>query len=61
MVYEKNIPLYIQVKNDIYNRIITNEYGEMLPTEKELIETYKVSRVTLRKALEKLEKDKIII
>ena len=61
MVYEKNIPLYIQVKNDIYNRIITNEYGEMLPTEKELIETYKVSRVTLRKALEKLEKEKIII
>lgn len=61
MEYEKNIPLYIQVKNDIYERIKNNEYGDMLPSEKELISLYNVSRVTLRKALEKLEEEDIII
>ena len=61
MVYQNNIPLYIQVKNDIYRKIENREYDNMLPSEKELISIYDVSRVTLRKALEELEKEDIII
>lgn len=61
MDFEKNVPLYVQVKDDIYQKIEKNEYGNMLPSEKELIATYKVSRVTLRKALEELEKEQLII
>ena len=61
MVYQNNIPLYIQVKNDIYRKIENREYDNMLPSEKELISVYDVSRVTLRKALEELEKEDIII
>lgn len=61
MDYKKNIPLYIQVKNDIYDRIKNNEFSNMLPSEKELIDYYKVSRVTLRKALEELKDDDLIV
>ena len=48
MVYQNNIPLYIQVKNDIYRKIENREYDNMLPSEKELISVYDVSWVTLR-------------
>lgn len=61
MKYDKNIPLYIQVKEDIYNKIISMEYKDILPTEKELINIYKVSRVTLRGALKLLENEGYII
>lgn len=61
MEYKKNIPLYIQVKDDLYNKINNKEFDDMLPSENELCVIYNVSRVTLRKALEKLEKDKVII
>lgn len=60
MDYLKNKPLYLQVKEDIYNKIINNEFGDTLPSEKELIDLYKVSRVTLRGALGILEKDGVI-
>ena len=60
MEYQKNKPLYLQVKEDIYNKIINNEFGDSLPSEKELMDIYKVSRVTLRGSLGILEKEGII-
>ena len=56
MVFEANIPLYIQISNDILSKIEGGEFKNMLPSEMELVNLYNVSRVTIRKALEKLEK-----
>ena len=60
MVFEANIPLYIQISNDILSKIEEGEFKNMLPSEMELVNLYNVSRVTIRKALEKLEKEEII-
>ena len=52
MEFDKNIPLYLQVKEDIFRKIESCEYKDILPPEKELMSIYGVSRVTLRGALE---------
>lgn len=50
------MPLYLQVKELIKSTLIAREYknGEKLPTEMELCQQYKVSRITVRKAVEEL-------
>lgn len=47
------IPLYEQVLKDLKGKIISGVYkkGELLPSEKELIEEFGVSRITVRKTL----------
>lgn len=60
MEFNKNMPLYIQIKDDIYKKIETGEYADILPSEKELMKLYEVSRVTLRGALKLLEDEGII-
>lgn len=49
-------PLYYQVLTDIRNQVElgTLRPGDKLPSEKELMEHYHVSRVTIRKALQEL-------
>lgn len=58
-----SVPLYHQVRelilSDIHNGIVKN--GEKLPSEIILAQKYGVSRITIRKALEALETDKIVI
>lgn len=58
----KHIPMYIQIKKDLQKKIFDGVYSadEMLPSESELIKIYGVSRVTIRKALNELEKESII-
>lgn len=48
--------LYKQVMQDLRSRIDSDEFeiGDTLPTEKELIGQYSVSRITIRKAIEEL-------
>ncbi len=62
MDYLKDTALYFQVKEHIKQYIadhgLTAE--ERLPSEKDLMELYGVSRITLRRALEELEKDGLI-
>lgn len=52
---KKNIqnPLYEQVLKKIEGQIVSGVYrkGDLLPSEKELIESFGVSRITVRKAL----------
>ncbi len=48
MVFEANIPLYIQISNDILSKIEGGEFKNMLPSEMELVNLYNVSRVTNR-------------
>ena len=50
------LPLYYKVKEDIKKKIEENTYvvGSSLPTEKELIDIYHVSRTTIRQAADLL-------
>lgn len=54
--------LYMSLKNDIMHKIYLGLYkdGEIMSSERILAEQYNMSRVTVRKALELLEKDGII-
>ena len=56
------MPLYLQLKNMLRERI-RKEYtpGDLLPPENALVQQYKVSRITVRKAIEELEKEDILI
>lgn len=50
------IAQYKQIENDIFDKISTGYYkqNDMIPTELELSNTYKVSRVTVRRATDNL-------
>ena len=52
-------PLHIIIKNDIYKKIESGYYkiGEVIPTEMELADLYKVSRPTVRQAISSLTAD----
>lgn len=49
-------PLYLQIRQMLKNDIGQGKYkpDEQIPTEAELCETYNVSRITIRKAIEEL-------
>ncbi|MDJ0573222.1 MAG: GntR family transcriptional regulator [Pleurocapsa sp. MO_192.B19] len=53
---QKQIPLHIDISEQIYRRIIDGYYlpGDKLPSERELIEEWKVSRITIRRAIANL-------
>lgn len=55
-------PLYHQIYLDLVNRINSGEYSEnaYLPAERVLCETYHVSRSTIRRTLNELERSGII-
>ncbi|NLW15178.1 MAG: GntR family transcriptional regulator [Erysipelothrix sp.] len=57
-----SIPLYQVIIDDILNKIETGFYksGTMLPSENDLCKHYKVSRITSKRALNELEKLKVI-
>lgn len=52
-------PLYISIMENIKNSIITGVYpiNSLLPTETEFEKMFDVSKITIRKAIELLEKD----
>lgn len=56
------IPLYYQLENVLREKITSGVFqgGEQLPTEVELIEQYKVSRITVRQALSTLAEEGLI-
>lgn len=56
---ESPVPLYFQLKQVILDEIQKKHYpiGSMLPTEKELIEMYGISRTTVRQAITDLVKE----
>ena len=62
---EKNssIPLYRQLKNMILNEIKSNSLAidSKIPSERELSEKYGISRMTARRAIDDLVKDKYLI
>ncbi len=50
---------YLDVKNDLLNKISEGVYksGDKIPSERDLTEVYKVSRMTVRQAINELERD----
>ena len=59
----RSIPLYYQLENILREKIKSGEYrpGDPFPTEDQLVQSYRVSRITVRQALSTLEKDGLII
>ncbi|PLV64392.1 GntR family transcriptional regulator [Brachyspira pilosicoli] len=59
---DKMTPLYIQIKNFIEEEYINKlEHGDKIPTELELIDIFKVSRITVRKSINELIKEGVLI
>jgi GntR family transcriptional regulator len=59
---ESPVPLYYQLKQLLAERITKGEWqpGDMLPTEEQLQDQYKLSRTTVRQALKELEIEGLI-
>ncbi len=61
---QRNIaePLYLQLVRKIRNEVESGEYtpGQRLPSEQEMCALYGVSRITVRKALEKLNEEDVL-
>lgn len=53
------LPLYLQIKKEIKGQIKGKKYeaGQMIPSESELMNLYGVSRMTVRLAIDSLEKE----
>lgn len=53
------VPLYLQLVDDLIKKIEDNTYeeNEKLPSERELCEIYNMSRITVRNALQELDRD----
>jgi len=62
-LFAKNgIPLYLQLKEKILEDIKLNyKVNDIIPAEGKLEKKYEVSRITVRKAIEELEKDNVVI
>lgn len=61
-MFKKNgIPLYIQLKEKLFKDIKEHyKTGDIIPAEVKIEEVYKVSRITVRKAIEELVKENIL-
>ncbi|WP_368503271.1 GntR family transcriptional regulator [Alkalihalophilus sp. As8PL] len=55
-------PLYEQLKNDIQRKIKAGELkpGDQLPSERELVDLYQISRITVRQAINLAEKEGLV-
>lgn len=55
--------LYLKVKKDLLRKIESGEFaeGNLLPTEKELCKLYKVSQITVRRAVGELTHENILV
>ena len=53
------MPLYLQLKEMIIQRILDKEYlpGEKLPSERDMAETYQINRMTVKNAINSLVED----
>lgn len=57
-----HLPLYIQLKNIIADKIKSEELeaGDIIPSEKELQKQFGVSRITVRQAIKELENEGLV-
>lgn len=55
--YTNSVPLYIQLKGEIEKKILKGVYTGKIPSERELIDDYYVSRSTVRQAIDALTRE----
>ena len=61
LFHKNGIPLYTQLKNKLLKDIKENyKVGDMIPAEIKLEKQYEVSRITVREAIEVLEKENVL-
>lgn len=55
-------PMYLQIAEDVRNSVANGQFrpGQVLPTERELMEQFSVSRVTVRRALKELVNESLL-
>jgi len=60
---DPKIPLYYKIESDLKNKIFSGHYksGDILPSERELINMYKVSRLTARAAVDRLATENLVV
>ena len=56
MIKNESLPLYINIKNQLKQQILSDDYSidERIPSENQLMTCFGVSRITVRKALKEL-------
>lgn len=54
------IPLHVQLKNLLKSEILQGDFREKIPSERELIIRFEVSRATVRKAISELVRDGVL-
>ena len=61
-IFQDNIPIYIQISNDIKEQIIRGNLndGDKLPSIREYSALYEVTALTIQRAMQQLEQDGII-
>lgn len=59
----KKQPLYAQIASDLRENIRTDKWveGQRIPTEMDLCDIYHVSRITIRKAIDELVRENLLI
>ena len=62
MIKEIPQPLYINIKNQLKQQILSDDFSidERIPSENQLMTTFGVSRITVRKALKELHSEGLI-
>jgi len=60
---DSGTPFYMQIRNDMRKKIESGEWqeGALIPSEKLLAETYRVSRVTIRAAISELVNERFLV
>ncbi len=62
MFIKNGIPLYLQLKEKLLEDIQRNyKVNDLIPAEGKLEAMYKVSRITVRKAIEELERSNVVV
>lgn len=58
--YNNSIPLYLQLKENLEERIKSGVFNSKIPSEREIMDEFYVSRSTVRQAVDELVKDGLL-
>ncbi|WP_244444932.1 GntR family transcriptional regulator [Oceanobacillus jeddahense] len=59
--YTNSIPLHVQLKQKIEQKIYNGHYTDKIPSERELMDEYYVSRSTVRQSINQLVREGILV